>query len=88
MTCKKTIEALKDRYSGVIFFRAAQNPKWKDQWRWRVVDKSAWETLARIHPFLITKKDDADKLLAHYVSRRSGNRQSTEQRQSGAGPTK
>lgn len=68
MTCKLTIEALRAAFGGNITFKAAKGTR-KDQWRWRVQDRRAREVLAYIYPHMITKREDADLLLAHWKRR-------------------
>lgn len=68
MTCKRTIDALQAAFGGNITFKASKTVR-KDQWRWRVQDKRAREVIALIRPYLITKRQDADLLLAHWKKR-------------------
>jgi hypothetical protein len=73
MTCRKTIEALRDHFGfGTIFERKPEKPHYKPQWRWRVRNKSAALVLQRVLPYLITKRREAEAVFARRFIKKTG----------------
>lgn len=71
MSCLNTILALKEEYGGTFLNKPAEREGWKDQYRWRVQDRSARLVIDKIYPYLITKKADAGVLLNYWERRGS-----------------
>lgn len=65
MTCEKTIKALHDYFGGHTGKRKTEPlPNRKQQWYWGVTYQQAITVCKLIRPYLITKADAADKILA------------------------
>lgn len=55
MTSEHIIDWLVEHFGGVKAFRPSSNPKWKDQWRWRVQNDEAKRLYLRVQPLLKIK---------------------------------
>lgn len=65
MTCERTINALHSHFGGYIGVKKIEAlPNRKPQWRWEVSFSKAKEVAIRIRPYLITKADGADSIIA------------------------
>lgn len=64
MTCEKTILALRAHFGGYVG-KKKTDPANKHQWRWEVTFAKAIDVCNKIRPYLITKAEGADRLLAH-----------------------
>ena len=65
MTCEKTIRALHAHFGGYIGSKKIESLKnRKPQWRWEVTFSKAKEVAKRIRPYLITKANGADDVIA------------------------
>lgn len=72
MTHEETVLALQRHFQiGTVRPRKRGKPHHKDQWVWTVYYYDARAVLTRILPFLITKRDDAEKVL-QYVPKKPG----------------
>tara|TARA_R110001592_G_scaffold193694_1_gene440990 strand:+ start:253 stop:663 length:411 start_codon:yes stop_codon:yes gene_type:complete len=73
MTDKPTIDYVKKITGlGSVNLRiknksASSKPHWKDQWRWNVSHRNAYEIAKAIAPFAITKKDKLLEIVKHYA---------------------
>jgi hypothetical protein len=67
MTCFRSISALHGHFGvGTVRPKAKpSNPKWKQQWVWRIYYYDAIGVALRIRPYLIAKADDADRIIAY-----------------------
>lgn len=55
MTTEHIIDWLHQNYGGQKAFRPSTNPKWKDQWRWRLEGRKAKALYATLKPLLKIK---------------------------------
>jgi hypothetical protein len=62
MSCETTVRALSDYFGGSVVPRRPERAGYKQQWRWRAQDRAARVVLARVLPYLITKRADAMRL--------------------------
>jgi len=69
MTCEKTIRALHAHFGGYCAVKKTDK-KNKPQWRWEVTFQKARNVALEIRPYLITKADGADAVIA-YTPKRS-----------------
>lgn len=69
MTCKDTIQAIADHFGGNAYPKKQYTPNASPQWHWCVTFHKAVAVIKRIRPYLITKADMADKILAHQFAR-------------------
>jgi len=66
MTCERTVMAIYQHFGvGTVRAIPRRKPHHKDQWQWRTVYNGALSVLRRTRPFLITKADDADRVLTY-----------------------
>lgn len=64
MTCLTTVTALSEHFGGNVRKRKTP-PRNKPQWVWVLTCSKARVAVALIRPYLITKRDQADELLAY-----------------------
>jgi hypothetical protein len=70
MTCEKTVRALHEHFGGYFGIKKVEaKPGRLPQWRWEVTFSSALRVCALIRPYLITKTESADKVLAHVANK-------------------
>lgn len=55
MTYEPIIDWLKNTYGGAKCYKPSTNPRWKDQWRWRIQGKAALALYAKLQPYLKLK---------------------------------
>jgi hypothetical protein len=55
MTCERIIDWLKETYGGAKCFKPSTNPRWKNQWRWRIQGKAALALHKELQPLLKLK---------------------------------
>lgn len=55
MTDEGIIDWLLDQFGGNKRYHPSRNPRWKDQWRWRIQDRRARELYARVQHLLKIK---------------------------------
>jgi hypothetical protein len=74
MTDKPTIEYVK-KITGIgsVTKRIknkspSSKPHWKDQWRWNVSHRQAYEIAKHIAPFAVTKQEKLLEIVNHYVN--------------------
>jgi hypothetical protein len=73
MTCHLTILSLQQHFGcGSVRPRKIEKGHRKPQWIWRVYGYNAINVCSRIFPYLITKRKDAEKLLAHTPKKEGG----------------
>ena len=65
MTCEKTIKLVKELVGYGYVSKKSTNPIHKDQWKWRVCYKNARLFANELLPYLVTKKDGAEKIINH-----------------------
>ena len=65
MTCEKTVKALHEHFGGYFGVKKIEaKTNRKQQWHWEVTFLRAKAVCERIRPYLITKADNADAVLA------------------------
>lgn len=62
MTCEKTVRAVAAHFGGSVMTKKVA-PGHKPQWHWIVTFNRAILVAARIRPYMITKAENADRIL-------------------------
>lgn len=65
MACYDTLVAVQHHFGVGRVVPQKTYPGKKQQWKWRVSYRDARMVVARVYPYLITKRIAAEKLLAH-----------------------
>lgn len=65
MTCEKTIRLVHSLAAVGAVRVKNTNPKHKPQWKWRTSYSGARYFAALLYPYLVTKKDEAKKIIDH-----------------------
>jgi len=63
MTCLETIQALHRFHPGASGGQYKDHPKWKEQFRWIISDRSSLVVLKQVLPHLICKRKQAELLI-------------------------
>ena len=70
MTHEETVRSILEHFKvGSVAVKVKQrkgSERWKQQWRWTVCNRQALDVALRLLPYLITKRDDAQKIVDHY----------------------
>lgn len=57
MTSENLIDWLHENFGGLKSFHRSKNPRWKDQWRWRLSGGKARALYERVQPLLKIKNN-------------------------------
>ena len=66
------IKILKELFGGHISFQTPKNKDWSSQWKWEQDSKSAVETLVKLLPYLVVKRDVAELAIQFQNLKRKG----------------
>ena len=72
------INLFKKFFGGHTLYSTPKNKNWHPQWKWEQDSKSAYETLTKLLPYLIVKKDAVELALEFQKLKKKG-RKITEQ---------
>lgn len=68
MTCEKTVRAVAAHFGGPVMLKTIKEGN-KQQWHWIVTFNRAIIVAQKLRPYLITKAENADRVLAMPLGR-------------------
>lgn len=63
----RILDELKVLYGGNIYFNKRKDrPRSKPCWQWKITGKNTLSVISKLYPYLISKKENAEKALTFY----------------------